>query len=152
MGLTCSLNAQVIEIKNVQYFEQQKTEWCSAAVSQCVLFYRGIMKGQCDIMDYVQKNSNSHGTWPCCAPDPPTPGWDHPCNKPVNLGPENAPASVYGILKNFGYFHHHERMQPHPMINEIVSDLNHKNPIIAQWDHKNRSMANLRHTLWLFTE
>jgi len=132
MGLTCSLNAQVIEIKNVRYFKQEKTEWCSAAVSQCVLFYRGITQGQCDIMNYIKSVDASFG--PICCPDPPS-NLPYNCNKGVDLGPVYAPASVYGILKYFGNFHHLLSAVPFE-IDQIKTELQLKNPIIAQWDYE----------------
>ena len=59
---------------------------------------------QCAIMEYVRTNSSGYGTWGCCTPDPPTPGWEHPCNKGVPFGVFDERGSVKSILWNFGNF------------------------------------------------
>jgi hypothetical protein len=64
LGFIGSLHAQII--KPVFYVKQDKTNWCSAACSKCVLDYYGIkLNGQplsqCVIMDYVRINSNGYG-------------------------------------------------------------------------------------------
>jgi hypothetical protein len=38
IGLTCTLNAQKIELK-VNNVKQEQTEWCTVAASKCVLDY-----------------------------------------------------------------------------------------------------------------
>jgi len=136
IGLTCVLNAQNI-ILDVPYIKQDKSNWCSAAVSKCVLDYykklnnEGKKYSQCKIMEWVQTVSNGYGSWGCCSPDPP--GHDHPCNKGVPLGFFNERGSVKEILWRFGNLSC-VGLQSVQSPATIENSLNDNLLLIAQWD------------------
>jgi len=103
LGIACTLNAQKIEI-NVTHTHQDKSNWCVAAATKCVLDYykklnnQGKKISQCEIMEWVRTVSNGFGLSGCCSPDPPSP-FVHPCDKEgVLLGYDNEKGSAKGIL------------------------------------------------------
>jgi len=133
IGFNLTLNAQTIELA-VPHVKQDKTEWCSAAVSKSVLDYHGINKSQCNIMEYVRAVSSGYGAYGCCSPDPP--GFEHPCNKPVPLGFGNEQGSVKGILMHFGNLVSEAALHPINTYN-IENELTNGNPIVVQWNYYN---------------
>ena len=102
-GITMSLNAQDNEIKlKVPDCRQEKTKWCWAAASQCVLAYYGNWYRQCDIAEYARNlkgNLENYGSIPCCdstATD---------CNKGVLYGTDIV---IYSILAHLGNIQNEE--------------------------------------------
>ena len=77
MGATITLNAQDNTVKlEVPDIRQKETQWCWAAVSQCVLTYYGYWHQQCEIAEYARTISHwiNLGSTPCCDSA-------HGCNK-----------------------------------------------------------------------
>jgi len=134
LGLTVTLNAQKIELA-VEYVEQEETDWCSAACSKCVLDYKGINISQCNIMEYVRKNSIGYGSTSCCS---------KPvifCNKGVDLGIGNEKGSVKDILWNFGNLPS-KGFWNSLWVSGIEDNLTQNRPLIVQLDYNNNPYAH----------
>jgi len=83
LGFTGSLNAQIL--LNLPKATQLEDKWCAVACSQSVLRYFGPYIPQCEIMEFVRKESLSYG-FVCCCDDA-----SQGCNAGINL---------YGAKKN----------------------------------------------------
>jgi len=99
LGATVTLNAQeytvILEVPDIR---QQETQWCWAAVSQCVLAYYSYFPQQCEIADYARTISHwvNLGETPCCDSE-------HDCNKATYNCSEVADDYIIkNILVRFG--------------------------------------------------
>jgi hypothetical protein len=98
LGIAITANAQYIML-DVDGTLADQDNWCWAASSQAVLAYYGTYKDQCEIAEYVRKNSTWHnyGTNPCCA----NPNYGCTQGTPLNGGR----GSVQDILCELGNIH-----------------------------------------------
>jgi len=98
-GITITLNAQEFTVKlDVPDIRQKETQWCWAAVSQCVLAYYGYFPQQCEIAEYARTISHwvPLGETPCCDSV-------HDCNKAVyNCNEVADDYIIKNILMKFG--------------------------------------------------
>jgi len=99
LGVTVPLSAQEIKLE-VPDVRQKETNWCWAAVSQCVLNYYGYSSiKQCEVAEYARGISTwvSLGETPCCEEDAPD------CNKGTyNCNDIVEDNIVHDILIHFG--------------------------------------------------
>jgi hypothetical protein len=133
LGITVTLNAQLIKIEGFPYAELKYTDWCAPAASQMVLKYKGINKTQCEIMDWVKSVNTSYGGpngFGCCVDM--APGFEHPCHKPVPLGFFNEKGSVKDILMHFGTLNS-KLISSSLWVDDIEVELTQNRPIIVQW-------------------
>jgi len=128
MGLTCVLNAQKIEL-DVAYVNQEQPNWCTVAATKSVLDYKGIIKLQCDIMDYIRsKNPIVYGSVNCCLDLT----WGCKNAAPVGFGNEQGSAKdalLYfskGTLDSEGWWNT-------IWVSRIEDEIKQKRPIIVQW-------------------
>lgn len=72
---------------NVQNCQQEHSNWCWDACSQCIIILKGSSPSQCTIANYALYRSD------CCGTS--TFNWNHPCNTTNSL------QSIVNILSNW---------------------------------------------------
>lgn len=93
-----SLSAQG-KYLNVQNRQQEHSNWCWSASTQCVIFLKGSYSpSQCAIANYALSRSN------CCGNS--TFNWNHPCNTVNSMNSMISIMRYWGISSSFynGYF------------------------------------------------
>jgi len=138
LGLTGTLHAQfqpiILPVPNVDVYPN-RNNWCSAAAAECVLKYKNINKGQCEIMNWIRTQPNSgYGGYPCCDPIPGWPSNEHPCDKGVPFGYYNEKVSVKKILMHYSNNTLASEALTYPLNTYNIKEaLDQDRPIFAHW-------------------
>ena len=120
--IPCSLKS-FTQILDLNYFPQEKSQWCWAACSQTILDYYNISVQQCDIAEFTRTHSSQDfGEIPCCD----TPG---ACNSPNYL--YGFGGSIADILANWKVYSKEEKS---PLsYKQCVNEFNQEKPFIFRW-------------------